>query len=218
MERLENMGRKLLFATGNQAKLTAMRRKLAELDLEILGLSDMEQKAPPVPEDGNTPLENARQKALAYYDFFRVPLFSCDSGLYFEGLPDALQPGVHVRTVGGKHLTDEQMLAYYGGLAEEYGNLRARYRHAVCLVTGEGQIYEAMDESMASEIFLITAVPCREVRQKGFPLDSLSRSIRTGKYFYDMDGEEPDHLTAADGVLNFFRRLGWWDERNLSKG
>ena len=85
---------KLLYGTGNPAKLESMRRRLADLDLEILGLGDMDRKAPKVPEDGNSPLENARQKALAYYDFFGIPVFSCDSGLYFEGLPQELQPGV----------------------------------------------------------------------------------------------------------------------------
>ena len=64
-----------------------MRRTLAELPIEILGLADMDGNAPPVPEDGRTPLENARQKAHAY----------------FENLPQELQPGIHVRTVGGKY-------------------------------------------------------------------------------------------------------------------
>lgn len=110
--------KKLLYGTGNTAKLDAMRRSLSKLEIEILGLKDMEEKPPAVPEDGNTPLENARQKALAYYEFYKIPVFSCDSGLYFEGLPQELQPGVHVRTVGGKYLTDEEMLAYYSGLAK----------------------------------------------------------------------------------------------------
>ena len=61
---------KLLYATGNRAKLDAMRSRASGLDLEILGLADMDRKAPPVPEDGRTPLENARQKALAYYALF----------------------------------------------------------------------------------------------------------------------------------------------------
>lgn len=208
MEMQGNKRRTLLFGTGNAAKLDSMRRTLSGLDLEILGLSDMDRQAPPVPEDGNTSLENARQKALAYYDFYKVPVFSCDSGLYFEDLPQELQPGIHVRTVNGKYLNDQEMLAYYGGLAEKYGNLRARYRHAVCLVMDRDHIYEAMDESTASEVFLITSVPCSSVRHKGFPLDSLSVSLGTGKYFYEMSEEETDHLAVSDGVLRFFKRLG----------
>ena len=67
---------RLLYGTGNAAKLEAMRRRLAELDLEILGLEDMDKEAPYVPENGRTPLENARQKAFAYYEAFGIPVFS----------------------------------------------------------------------------------------------------------------------------------------------
>ena len=198
---------KLLYGTGNPAKLEAMRRRLSGLDLEILGLTDMEKKAPAVPETGNTPLENARQKALAYYEAFKMPVFSCDSGLFFEGLPDEIQPGVHVRTVNGKYLTDEEMLEYYSGLAKKYGNIKARYRNAICLVLDETHIYEAMDESMASKYFLLTSVPHSRILHKGFPLDSLSVDMETGKYFYDLDGEEMDQVAVEDGFIRFFWQL-----------
>ena len=107
---------KLLYGTGNPAKLSVMRNKLEDLGIELIGLHDLDAEIPSVAEDGRTPLENARQKALAYYDAFGIPVFSCDSGLYFEGVPDEVQPGVHVRTVHGKSLTDEEMLDYYSGL------------------------------------------------------------------------------------------------------
>ncbi len=90
---------KFLYGTGNQAKLSAMKRRLSSLDIEIIGLKDLETEIPEVPENGATPLENARQKAYAYYDAFHIPVFSCDSGLYFENVPEEIQPGVHVRTV-----------------------------------------------------------------------------------------------------------------------
>ena len=112
--------KKLLYGTGNPAKLESMRRRLGGLQVEILGLEDMEREAPDVSEDGCTPLENARKKALAYHLFYGIPVFSCDSGLYFEGLPEELQPGVHVRTVNGRYLTDGEMLEYYSSMAEKY--------------------------------------------------------------------------------------------------
>lgn len=128
---------KLLYGTGNTAKLSVMRKKLAELGIELIGLRDLGCEIPSVPEDGHTPLENARQKAAAYYQAFRIPVFSCDSGLYFDDVPDEIQPGVHVRTVKGKYLTDEEMLAYYSGLAKQYGDLTASYKNAICLVMDE---------------------------------------------------------------------------------
>lgn len=197
---------RLLFGTGNAAKLESMRRRLAELDLEIMGLSDMDKPAPSVPEDGATPLENARQKAIAYYDAFGMPVFSCDSGLYLEGVPEELQPGVHVRTVKGRYLTDQEMLEYYGGLARKYGDLKARYRNAICLVLNREYIHESMDDSLASKEFLLTAVPHSRIRHGGFPLDSLSVDIKTGKYFYDLDETKMDQVAVEDGFIEFFRR------------
>lgn len=70
---------KLLYGTGNPAKLDAMRRRLKKSEIELIGLRDLEAEGiaiPAVPEDGKTPLENARQKAMAYYKAFRMPVFS----------------------------------------------------------------------------------------------------------------------------------------------
>ena len=90
---------KLLYATGNPAKLSAMQRRLEGTGIEVIGLKDVEKEVPVVPETGKSPLENARQKAMAYYKALQIPLFSCDSGLYFDNVPDEVQPGIHVRTV-----------------------------------------------------------------------------------------------------------------------
>lgn len=106
---------KLLYGTGNLAKLSAMRNRLEQLDIELIGLNDLRAEGkiiPEVIEDGNTPLENARLKAMAYYEAFQIPVFSCDSGLYFDNVPDEVQPGVHVRNVNGKCLSDDEMIDY----------------------------------------------------------------------------------------------------------
>lgn len=201
---------KLLYGTGNPAKLESMRSRLAQLDIELLGLQDLKAEGksiPEVPEDGDTPLENARQKAQAYYKAFGMPVFSCDSGLYFDNVPDEIQPGVHVRNVNGKCLTDDEMIAYYAGLAQTYGDLKARYKNAICFVKDEEHIYEAMEPSMESEMFLLTARPHSTIRKEGFPLDSLSVDCKTGKYYYDLPPVRLDQVAVEDGFLEFFRRV-----------
>ncbi len=190
---------RLLFATTNPAKYTAMRDALQPL----VSLRDMEQ-VPAAPEEGSSPLENARQKALFYYDHYGMPLFSCDSGLYLEGLPQELQPGLHVRSPQGVYLDDQAMMDYYGGLADRYGDLTARYRNAVCLVLDREHIYESMEESLASRRFLLTARP-HAVRRPGFPLDSLSRRLEDGAYYYDVNAHDADELVGYEGFVEFFR-------------
>lgn len=194
----------LLFATSNPAKFTAMRDALGPLNIRLLCLRDMEQ-VPVAPEEGGSPLENARQKALFYYNHYGIPLFSCDSGLYLENLPQELQPGLRVRSPQGVYLDDQAMLDYYGGLAARYGDITARYHNAICLVLDREHIYESMDESLASNRFLITARP-HEIRRPGFPLDSISKKLDTGEYYYDLNAHDADDLVDYEGFVDFFRR------------
>lgn len=201
---------KLLYGTGNQAKLSLMKSRLKWLDIELIGLSDLKSEGviiPDVVEDGKTPLENARKKALSYYKAFNIPVFSCDSGLYFENVPDEIQPGIHVRNVNGKCLTDNEMVEYYGQLAKTYGNLTAKYKNAICLVLDETHIYELMDESMESEKFIITDTPHSDIRKNGFPLDSLSIDIKTNKYYYDLPENELEQDVVKEGIVSFFQKI-----------
>lgn len=201
---------RLLFGTGNQAKLSAMKHRLEKMDIELIGLNDLRAEGytiPEVPEDGETPLENARQKALAYFEVFQMPVFSCDSGLYFDDVPDEIQPGVHVRTIQGKYLSDEEMIVHYASLVRQYGKLTARYRNAICLMMDKEHIYESMDLSVACKPFILTDTPHSSIRKEGFPLDSLSLDLKTGKYYYDLTEEKMEQFAVEDGVLLFFENI-----------
>lgn len=201
---------KLLYGTGNLAKLSAMRNRLEQLDIELIGLNDLRvegKNVPEVKEDGNTPLENARLKAMAYYEAFQIPVFSCDSGLYFDNVPNEVQPGVHVRNVNGKCLSDDEMIDYYSGLVKAYGNLVARYRNAICFVMDNTHIYEAMEPSMESGKFILTDKPHSTVRKEGFPLDSISLDIKTNKYYYDLPEDKLEQVAVEDGFLEFFKNI-----------
>ena len=180
---------RLLYGTGNPAKLASMRRSLDGMGIELLGLCDMAQPPQAVDESGSSPQENARLKALSYYRQYGVPTFSCDSGLYFDGLPDELQPGTHVRNVGGKRLSDDEMTDYYSVLARRYGRITAQYLNAICFVMSENEVYEHMGADISGSKFYITDKP-HPKRVDGYPLDRISLNIRTGKYYYDMTQDE----------------------------
>ena len=125
----------LLYGTTNPGKLASMNRALAPLGLTLTGLAELDVPLPPVEETGTTLLENAEQKARAYYAAFGRPVFSCDSGLYFDELSDAEQPGPYVRRVGGRSLTDAEAQEYYAALARRHGGrLTGRFRNAIFLM------------------------------------------------------------------------------------
>ncbi len=204
---------KVVYGTGNQAKLAFMKRSLVSLPIELIGLKEAAKEQgillPEVEEDGDSPLANARKKAKAYYECLKRPVFSCDSGLYLwsvktgEKLPEELQPGIHVRGRDKKRLSDEELIAHYTGLVKKYGLLRARYHNAICFVTDEENAYESMDDSLNGDFFLITDTPHAK-RIPGFPLDSISLEIKSGKYYYDLEGNSQDDMAAFDGFRQFF--------------
>jgi XTP/dITP diphosphohydrolase len=201
---------KILYGTGNQAKLAHMRERLKVLDIEIIGLEDVKtvksMQLPQIHESGNDPLENAIIKAEAYYKMFHMPVFSCDSGLYFPQLHEKVQPGVHVRNVNGKYLSDEEMIAHYSGLAKKHGDILARYKNAICLIVDEKTRYTSMRDDLSGESFIITNKP-HSRREKGFPLDSLSKHIATDRYYYDFENYKVDEVALDNGFVKFFEEI-----------
>ena len=206
---------KLLYGTNNQAKLESMKRVTNQLGIEIFGFSDLKimpdfknVKLPDIEETGKNPLENAIIKAKEYYRILRIPLFSCDSGLYFENVDEDLQPGTYVRRVRGKELADVQMVEYYGNLAKNHGGkLVAKYKNAICLILGENQLFTRMDESIEIGPFYMVDKPHEKI-VPGFPLDALSVDIETGKYFQDMDENlAVDKSVIEQGFTKFFEEV-----------
>lgn len=194
---------KILYGTTNKGKLQAMKAALEALDIELIGLRDMNSELPSIEENGKTPLENAELKARAYYEAFHMPVFSCDSGLYFDELSEEEQPGLHVRRIAGKELTDDEMIQYYASLAKRHGGrITGRYRNAIYFILDENHHYSSMDMSIATEPFILVTEP-HPKRVEGFPLDSLSIDIETGKHYYDLEVKDVS-TSVDDGVRKFF--------------
>ena len=208
----------ILFGTTNKAKLDFIRDCLTCFDsLEIIGLRalDLDLTKVKIDENGKDPLENAGIKANTYYDLLQsnnidIPVFSCDSGLFIAGLPDNLQPGTHVRNVNDKYLSDDEMLDYYANIAKNMGGqMTAQYRNAICLVMtkdGEKKIYEHIGDDIDGNTFIISQTPHIK-RTPGFPIDSLSIEINSGKYYFDLGTDFVSEADIYTGYKHFFAKV-----------
>ncbi|MCL2199698.1 MAG: hypothetical protein FWB80_12325 [Defluviitaleaceae bacterium] len=193
---------KLLYGTTNKSKITFMQKRVSHRGIEIVSLTDIRAPQMHIEENGNSPLDNAKIKALAYYKALKTPLFSCDSGLYIEGLDEARQPGINVRGIGD-YMSDDDAIAHYSALAKEMGGkMTARYKNAICLILDEGQIFEYMGEDIASAPFYLVSTPHKK-RNIGFPLDSLSVHIESGEYYFDREYSEK-YEEIDNGFAKFF--------------
>lgn len=176
---------KLLFATTNYTKINDMKRVLEDTDIEIITPKDLDIYVD-VEEDGNTATENAIKKAEAYYNIANMPTIAVDVSFYINNLEDAKQPGLFVRRVGGKVLTDEEMQNYYKDLVTSIGGkTTAYYIKALAIITSNGtKSIEIKDDE-----FTLVDTPTKSLHP-GYPIDSLSIDLKTNKYYSDMNSEE----------------------------
>ncbi len=209
---------KIMYGTRNLAKIQHMKEMLKGINIEIIGLNEVELEIGKIDESGNNPLENAKIKATAYYKAYKMPVFSCDSGFYIEKietLENVKQPGVHVRRVNGKELNDEEMIEHYSSVASKLGgSARARYKNAICLIFNEERMFEYDGDDIGSEAFIISSKP-HEKRDVGFPLDSISVDIKSGRHYMDMKdcvGEDNDDCPGS-GFRKFFREVLSYEEK-----
>lgn len=177
---------KLLYATGNNSKVYNMKRRLEGLSIEIITPKDLGIKVD-VLEDGNTALENAIKKAKAYYQKTKIPTIAGDSGLYIKKLPLEKQPGLFVRRVNGRELSDNEMLEYYTTLINDVGGESiAYYITGLALVNENGIVTTEIKE----DEFILTSTISKNVNNNGNVLDSITIDPTVNKYYTEMTTEE----------------------------
>lgn len=202
------MARKVLIGSTNPSKIIWLSDYLTGIpDLECVTLKQLGVTVEPA-EEGKTPEENALLKALAYHEATGLAVIGHDSGLYFQEFPmdDPRQPGLYIRRVDGKTLDDDGMMEYYSGLARQYGPLHGCYCSGFAAVdeTGRAETFAQdridNDSYVSSFGFLMCSEP-HPMRRPGWPLDSLSKDLHTGEYWFDQ--EQNQSITDSDYSRNY---------------
>lgn len=197
---------KVIYATKNESKLASMQMMLEETEVDLISLNQLDFEVEEPIEDGDTPLENAKKKALGYYKQIKEPVYSTDSALYFEGVEDQDQPGVLIKRIHGENLSGTDFQKYYMELAKKYGGkITARYKNAICLVLDENTVFEYDGEDISSETFYIVDTP-HEYFENGYPLNSLSIHIESGKYYNDLK-DYKSKGNIDEGFRKFFNSI-----------
>lgn len=177
---------KCLFATTNKAKIRYYVTKLRERGIEVITLEDLNM-ACDIDETGKDPVENAIIKARAYYELSGVPTIALDDGLFLEGVPDHIQPGTHVRRVNGKRLNDKEMIDYYIGLVNQYGDngaLKGYFLKGVAIVD---QNHTYTFDYKAKRCFTNKQ---SQVIDEGYPLASIQIISPFNKFKSELTVEE----------------------------
>ena len=196
--------KRVLFATGNESKAKRFSKGLQEKGIEVITLKDI-NKDIEVEENGKNAIENALIKARAYAQATNMPVFAMDDNLYIENVPDEKQPGMYVRRVNGKRLTDEEMIEHYTNLARTYGDngrIICRWVYGMAIINnGKEDTY-----TWSKEDFYIVDKPSDKINQ-GYPLNSISVNKKLSKYFTEMTEEDRNSVQEDESdVVEFIAK------------
>ncbi len=193
--------KKILFATENESKVERFKKGLLENNIEIISIKDIDKKID-VEEDGKNAIENAIIKARAYANLCDLPVLAMDDNLYIDNVPEDKQPGMFVRRVNGKRLSDEEMIEYYSNLAHTYGDegkLNCKWVYGIAIIfNGVEKTY-----TWSKEDFYIVDKPSNKIKP-GYPLNSISVNKKLNKYFTDITADEKMYIKEDESdVIDF---------------
>ena len=176
------MPNKILVATGNPGKLKDFRTVLADVELELVTLKDLQITAEP-PEDQATFEANSLQKATFYHTLSGLPTLADDGGFEMDFLYG--QPGVKSRRWGGYAMTDDELIAMTVEKMRSAppNQLGCGFRTVVTLVI-DNQTYFQTEGSIRGEY----REPCQTV-VVGYPFRSVVFLPPFGKYFAELEPE-----------------------------
>lgn len=176
---------KLLYATNNNSKVYNMRRRLENIPIEIITPKELGIKINVI-EDGKTAVENAIKKARGYYEETKIPTIAGDSGLFIDGIPNDKQPGLFVRRVNGKVLSDDEMIEYYTKLIESIGGKSLGYYvTGLALITEDGLFTTEISEDK----FILSSTISNN-NHRGNPLHVMTIDPISKKFYTDMTDED----------------------------
>lgn len=160
-----------------------MKDRLNGLEIELITPYDIESNIE-INENGNTVIENVILKVNAYYEKVKVPTIAGDSSLFIEKFTS--QPGLFVRRIDGKYLSDDELESYYiQELNKVGGESKAYYITGLAIITSEGlKTREIREDSFV----LISNIS--KAKRNNDALGRLEFDKNINKYFCEMAKED----------------------------
>lgn len=194
----------IVFATGNETKAKRFSKGLEKYNINVLSLKDLNVKLD-VEENGNTAIENALIKARECYKITNMPTIGMDDTLYLEGVDDSLQPGMYVRRVNGKVLSDEEMIEHYTNLVKKYGangKLNCKWVYGLAVINELGREFTY---TWYKDDFYMVDIPSKNINP-GYPLNSISKYKKIDKYFTEITDKDKSLIEFDESdVVEFIK-------------
>ena len=126
---------KYILASSNAHKAVELTELLNKASIEVLAAPGKLD----IVEDGQSFQENALKKAQAYYEKYKTPVISDDSGIVVESLPNDL--GIYSARFGGQGLSDKERALLLIEKLKTTDNRNAYFTCCLCFYLCPDEIY-----------------------------------------------------------------------------
>ncbi|HOQ09488.1 MAG TPA: XTP/dITP diphosphatase [Syntrophomonadaceae bacterium] len=187
------MRKQLLLATRNRHKKRELQELLADMEVEILTLEDVDP-IPEVVEDGETFEANAVKKARATAMAAGILSLADDSGLEVDALQG--KPGVYSARFAGEHATDEENNAKLLKLMESVPDEKrtARFVSVIAICDPQGHVETVRGECKGT----IARIPAGN---GGFGYDPLFIPQGYEQTYAQLSAEEKNRISHRGVAL-----------------
>lgn len=194
--------KQLLFATTNQSKAKRFSKGLIKNNIEVVSLKDINIELD-INENGSTAIENALIKVRECYKKTKMACIGMDDSLYLENVPQLEQPGLYVRRIKGKTLSDSEMLDYYINLVKKYGKngkLNCKWIYGLAVINKDGK--ENTYTWCKDNFYMVDKIS--NIINPGYPLNSISKYNILDKYFTELTENDLELIKInEDDVVDF---------------
>ncbi len=191
---------RLFLGTSNAGKITEIREALQNFPYDIISPLDLGIRESPQ-EEGKTFEENARQKALFYYEKTNLPTLADDSGIIVEALENEL--GIHTRRWGaGADATDQEWVAYFLNRMNKESNKKAHFTCCLCFMNEHGQeyIFEGFCDGTITDVLEADYLP-------GLPISACFKAEGYDKVYSALSIEEKNMISHRGKAMQKFMQF-----------
>lgn len=187
---------KVLLGTKNKHKIIEMTRIIKErnVHLEVLSLNDFDDMPEPI-EDGTSFCENAIIKAKYYYDIFKIPTITDDSGISARALNG--EPGIYSARYASTTDENSTDLDNRLKLLKNLANYDDRYVYYTCAIA----FYDGTN-TYTKEGYTDGMLLEEEIGTNGFGYDCIFYSLELNKPLGIASDEEKDTISHRAKALN----------------
>ena len=198
---------KILIATGNPAKVATYAQIVRMAGFDPISFSDLDNfQKPNIPEDAPTREENSLLKSRAVAGSSGYVTIATDEGFSVDKyLPEwnkiiAMEP----RRLGtGRRTTDEELIAWHNEKLDTIGGFSlAKFDLALSIVSPSSK--EFVQNFVYPTILLKRENGFPQIKE-GYPLDSQSKCLKTGKFITDLNDKEYSECFPMREMAEFLK-------------